>query len=208
MSDDSRSREPLSRDRIAEAALDLFDTAGTEGFSLRNLAKGMGVRAPSLYSHVEGIGEVLDLVHALVNSEIDTTWLLHEDWRLGFRRFAYSYRKAYRQHPAAATAIISGKGNEESALSIYTLICAKLRDIGVPHASVMPLMAHLDYLVLGSTVAQFAADFPSVPRLRSAGYYELADALGGLRRSAIDDKGFEVGLSSWLDLVESLARAC
>ena len=50
----STTREPLSRDRVVEAALAVIDRAGIQGCSMRAVAGELGVEAMSLYHHVPG----------------------------------------------------------------------------------------------------------------------------------------------------------
>ena len=85
-------RPLLSRDSIARTALDLLDRDGQEGLTMRNLARERKVQAPSLYHHVTGQDEIIDLVHELVDSEIDTAVLADPDWRYALQTFARSYR--------------------------------------------------------------------------------------------------------------------
>ena len=189
---------PLSRERIAVEALAMLDTEGYATFSLRRLAARLSVRAPSLYNHVDSLDDVVNLVHANLNAEIDTSLLDRGNWREAFHDFAHSYRNAYRKHPSAAVLIVR-KQNEDSALEVYETIARKLLQIGVPAAMTLPLMANLDYLVLGSTVEAFAPAFPTVARLRKLGHPLLADLLKGAKPMHVDDRGFEVGLEWWLN---------
>lgn len=46
-------RQPLTRERICEAALEVIDRDGLEAVSMRNLARSLGVQASSLYYHFE-----------------------------------------------------------------------------------------------------------------------------------------------------------
>jgi AcrR family transcriptional regulator len=56
--------EPLTRQRVLDAALHLIDREGLEGFSMRKLGAMLGVEAMSLYNHVEyNIPQILDLPH-------------------------------------------------------------------------------------------------------------------------------------------------
>ncbi|NIR40831.1 MAG: TetR family transcriptional regulator, partial [Actinobacteria bacterium] len=48
----------LTPDRVAEAAAALIDTEGENALTLGRLADELGVKAPSLYNHVEGIGDL------------------------------------------------------------------------------------------------------------------------------------------------------
>lgn len=51
--------EASARDRILEAALELFATQGYAGASMREIANAVGMRAPSLYNHFKGKEAIL-----------------------------------------------------------------------------------------------------------------------------------------------------
>jgi AcrR family transcriptional regulator len=46
----------LTREAVVEAAASLADEEGLDGFTLAELASRLGVRTPSLYNHVAGLG--------------------------------------------------------------------------------------------------------------------------------------------------------
>ena len=48
-------RPGLTHDRVIEVAVDLINKEGLESLSFAKLAKHFGVKAPSLYNHVEGM---------------------------------------------------------------------------------------------------------------------------------------------------------
>jgi AcrR family transcriptional regulator len=62
----AKSGEPLTRQRVLEAALHLIDQEGLEGFSMRKLGSLLGVEAMSLYNHVESKRAVFDGVIELL----------------------------------------------------------------------------------------------------------------------------------------------
>lgn len=72
------SRRGLTRSAVIDAAGDLADSAGIDQLTLSRLAGRLGVRSPSLYNHVKGLGDVraglaasaLRDVHAAVQSAV------------------------------------------------------------------------------------------------------------------------------------------
>lgn len=199
------TREPVTRERIGQAALQILDEASDESaLTMRSLADVLGVQAPSLYAHIAGIDDVIDLVHARINGTIDLTPLEGDDSLAGLRDFAHLYREAYRRHPVASSIIVTRTINSGHALAVYEAIASCLGRSGVPAESVMAYMALLDNLVLGSAIEPFAEGFrgPASEYLRR--YPHLSEALRRSRRPHIDDEGFELGLSSFVDLVRSL----
>jgi AcrR family transcriptional regulator len=199
-------REPVTRERIAEAALAILDGADDESaLTMRTLAEELGVQAPSLYAHVSGIAEILDLVHARINAGIDLASLDNADPLVGLRDFAHLYRAAYQSHQVAATIIITRSFNGDHALVVYEAVARCLRRAGVPSAKVMPAMSFLDSLVLGSAIEPFAAGFTDKGADYARHYPNLAVALRSRRRRHIDDDGFELGLAAFIDVVVGLS---
>ena len=92
--------EPLTRERIVEAALSLVDHEGIEVLSMRRLAKELGVDPMALYHHLPNkrallfamIGEVFSAMRA---PEPDET----VGWRERVRAWARAFRDVARAHP-------------------------------------------------------------------------------------------------------------
>jgi AcrR family transcriptional regulator len=57
-----RRREPISREAIVKAAIDLLDREGLPALSMRRLGDELGAGAASLYWHVGSKDGLLDLV--------------------------------------------------------------------------------------------------------------------------------------------------
>jgi AcrR family transcriptional regulator len=55
-------RTAHTREAIVAAAIDVLDEAGTSGISMRRVAERLGTGAASLYAHVSGKEELLELV--------------------------------------------------------------------------------------------------------------------------------------------------
>lgn len=93
-------RQPLSRDAIVTAALELVDAGGMEALSMRALGAKLGVQAMSLYNHVANKEAVLDGLHErlLMQIELDAD---ATDWVEALRSGVRSYRAVARAHPQA-----------------------------------------------------------------------------------------------------------
>src|SRR5690348_2526747 len=63
-------RQPLSRERILEAAVELVDEHGIEALSMRRLGQTLGYEAMSLYNHVSNKDDLLDGILDLVLAEM------------------------------------------------------------------------------------------------------------------------------------------
>lgn len=69
-----KTKARVSQERLVEAAADIANREGLEELSMTALASALGVRTPSLYSHVEGIEDVKRLL-ALYGLEKFDRWL-------------------------------------------------------------------------------------------------------------------------------------
>lgn len=200
------ARAGLSPERIAIAALEILDEAPDESaLTARSLASRLGVRAPSLYAHVSGMEEILDLVHRHINSLIDIEILVGSAEESDFREACHRYRQAYRAHPVAATIIASRAINRDHALRVYEPLAAYLLAQQVPANLVMPVMAMLDNLIMGSAVEPFAEAFVGESSEYQPAHPALAVALEATNRAAIDDVGFDIGLAAICRVISELS---
>jgi len=102
------SRKPqrgeLTREMVVSAALACLDRSGLEGFSLREVARSIGVFPTALRWHVPGgrnglLAEVASLVMAEVTPDRDAA----ADWRAWLEALFFRYRAAMQRHPNAAS---------------------------------------------------------------------------------------------------------
>jgi AcrR family transcriptional regulator len=100
------AREPLTRERILQAAVALSDESGVESLSMRRLAQELGVVPMALYKHVAGKEELLDGMIDVVVAEIDPP-IEGADWKTTMRERILSARRALLRHPWASSVLES-----------------------------------------------------------------------------------------------------
>src|SRR6185295_4470078 len=90
-------REPLSKERIELAALDLIEREGHNEFSMRKLAAQLGCEAMSLYHYFPSVAHLRD---ALLDRCVAETYLPPRDlpWLERMRGVAEGYRGAALAH--------------------------------------------------------------------------------------------------------------
>jgi AcrR family transcriptional regulator len=98
--------QPLSKERIISTALNLVDSQGLDALSMRNLAQLLGVKAMSLYNHVQNKDEIVDLMIEHVIGEVNVPDA-QDGWIDVMRCRAISLYKAFSNHPWAIIATIS-----------------------------------------------------------------------------------------------------
>lgn len=94
-----RGRRPaLSVDRIVAAAIALADREGLDAVSMRRVAQELGGGTMSLYRHVPGKGELLDLMFDRAVSE-SLGAPAEGDWRARLEALAWQSWHCYHRHP-------------------------------------------------------------------------------------------------------------
>ena len=102
MAQRSRTRKPLTRERVLDAAFAIADADGIEALSMRKLGQALGVEAMSLYNYVANKGE---LVAAMVDRVVGEFDLPDDEprWDEAIRRCAISAHDLLLEHPWACS---------------------------------------------------------------------------------------------------------
>lgn len=96
------SRAPkLSKEKIVAAALALIDLNGAADFSLRDVARRLGVYPTAIYWHVPGRNALIGEVCALATRDILPP-VSPRNWRAWLKGLFRRYRAAVRRHPNVA----------------------------------------------------------------------------------------------------------
>ena len=102
----TEARQPLTRERVLRAAVELADREGIGALSMRRIGQELGVEAMSLYNHVANKEEILDGVVDLIVGEIDPPEAgVH--WKTALRNRILSARAMLVRHPWASAVIVS-----------------------------------------------------------------------------------------------------
>lgn len=156
-----RGRPPkakLDENRIAHASLELIDERGWAAFSMNALALKLGVRTPSLYHHIEGQADLIDLVRALIVREIETSQLDELDWDEAIRSFGMSYYRAFVRHPNAIQILSVTSINDRDTFQMYEAFLAMLDREGWSGERALEILVGLEHLALGSAYEANASE--------------------------------------------------
>src|SRR5690242_8540361 len=94
----ARPKDPkLSVDLIVDTALGMAGTTGS--FTIPELAGKLGVRPSSLYNHVSGRDEIIELIRRRLHEAMAVRVDIDADWRDTFRRIAVAQRDSLARHP-------------------------------------------------------------------------------------------------------------
>ncbi len=120
----SRMRQPerptLNREGIARAALELIDSEGLAGLSMRKLGSKLGVEAMSLYHYVANKGDLLDAAVEQLYLEIDIpTPNEPSEWEATVRSGLGSFRDTLARHPNAISLFASEPAVSPGAFGVF-----------------------------------------------------------------------------------------
>ncbi|QNO38374.1 TetR/AcrR family transcriptional regulator C-terminal domain-containing protein [Protaetiibacter sp. SSC-01] len=123
-------REPLTRERIIDAAVAVADEAGLAGVSMRSVGRQLGVEAMSLYHHISGKEQLLDELADWVFARFRAPGL-DDGWREGTRARAVSMREVLSAHPWGLGLVESRRAAGESTLAFHDAVLGNLRRGGL-----------------------------------------------------------------------------
>src|ERR1700677_1631573 len=145
-----RRRDPISRDAIVSAAIDLLDREGLAALSMRKLADELDAGAASLYWHVGSKDGLLDLVMDEIIGEGNVPDPDPGRWQAQLKQGARDQRAASLRHPWIVRVSIGRIPMGPNALRYSERIPSILRACGLP-----PRLAGRQFLLLIATVNGF-----------------------------------------------------
>jgi AcrR family transcriptional regulator len=206
----TKPREPLTRDRIVRAGLEIADTSGVDAVTMRRVGEEVGFEAMSLYRHVAGKD---DLLNGMLDVVLDT-WELpadDEDWPQAVRASALSVHAALRRHPWAARLLMSGSHLRPARLDYMNRLLGTLRRGGFDADTTYHVYHLLDGHIFGFSLWEIAyttgaaADEELVARFMASVPWDDYPHLAEHRDQHMTDgahrevSAFEVGLDLILD---------
>jgi AcrR family transcriptional regulator len=130
-------RVGLDSDAVVTAAAKLVDDEGLERLTLARLAAVLGIRTPSLYAHVDGLGDLRARLAARGARELAATLQIAAAGRSGrdaLHALAIAYRAHAQAHPGtyAAMQVPSQREDHQAAAGqVVALIVAVLNGYGL-----------------------------------------------------------------------------
>jgi len=142
------AREPITADRVAQAALRLVDRDGVEGLTVRALAGELGVGTMTLYWYVADKNEVLDLVgdRLLGEAPLPDPDL---EWQAAVRQGTISIRETLLRHPRAVALLVERGALGPSALRLLDATLGILRKAGFSDRDAVDAYITLSNFVTG-----------------------------------------------------------
>jgi AcrR family transcriptional regulator len=225
-----RGRKPkLTVDAVIAAAIELADEAGIAALSMRALAERLEVGTMTLYTHVPGKAELVDLMVDTVLGETARPQELPDGWRARLELVARENAALFRRHPWLLEVITFRPPMGPGVLAKYDFELRALEGVGlsdvemdsvltlvigyVQSAVRVALEATLVEQRTGLTDEQWwQAQAPLLEQVIDAGRFPIADRVGTAAAIAYGglwdpDHTFEFGLERVLDGIGVLIEA-
>ncbi|MGW6377531.1 TetR/AcrR family transcriptional regulator C-terminal domain-containing protein [Rhodococcus sp. NPDC055112] len=183
----------LSAQIIVDAALKMVDAAGD--FTIPGLAERLNVRPSSLYNHVSGRAEIIELMRAraMASIRLDEHGAAADRWIDTVASLAREYRLSYSKHPRLIPLLTAHTVQTEVAFEMYNALATAFTAGGFSPAEVLHAITALDSFVLGSALDLAAPQevWANTPRANEPMRAALAAA--GTAPNRADD-AFDFGL--------------
>jgi AcrR family transcriptional regulator len=151
----SHPREPLTRDRIIDAALHIVDGQGLSRLTMRRLGDSLEVEAMAIYHHLpRGKEELLDgLVEYVAVHPAPVRDAANLDWRQRLRGWADGYRDRLLGHAGVLPLLVTRR-NPVALSSTAASLQEVLRQSGQPETAAATGAHALLSFVIGHTALE------------------------------------------------------
>lgn len=220
-------RPPLTRADLVRTAMEIGDSEGLAAVSIRRIATRLGVRAMSLYSHIDKKEDLLDLMaDELLVEVLVPPGELPTGWREAISTIVRLERRALLRHPWAVELAGQCPTIGPNRLRHIEQSLAALDELHLPVEKAITIVGAVDQYMLGCVVTEVmdaeivrrhgvtradakAAVLPYLHELAAAGDFPRLTPLleKGVGSHPDPETRFERGLAWMLDGIEhNLAR--
>ncbi|WP_111719801.1 TetR family transcriptional regulator [Homoserinimonas sp. OAct 916] len=148
----------ITTEGIALAALELIDERGWAALTMSSLASRLGARAPSLYHHISGQHDLIDLVRDLVVAEIDVSMFKSLPLADALRAFGLSYHEVFARHPNTIPVLSVSPIRDGRTIGMYETVMVAMARHGWSGERSLEFLLALEYVALGTAFEWSAKD--------------------------------------------------
>ena len=125
-------RRTLSREAIVDAAVRVLDAEGLDAVTMRRVAQELDTGGASLYAHVDGKDDLIELVRDRIIGEAQVPEPDPENWREQVKECIREFRRVQVAHRDIARASLANIPLGPNALTKMDKMLAILRYSGLP----------------------------------------------------------------------------
>ncbi|MGH8792032.1 MAG: TetR/AcrR family transcriptional regulator [Stackebrandtia sp.] len=156
----SRGRRPgLSLDRIVAEAVAIADVDGLEGLSMKRLAARLDSGVMSLYRHVPGKDELLEL---MLEAAVGTPPTIKDpqDWRRGLYDWSMAFRDVLHAHPWSGPLFVSDRTVGPNETDWLEAELQALSSLNLAPAKALNTALAVSSYVRGAALAEISSNGP------------------------------------------------
>ncbi|MFT2817728.1 TetR/AcrR family transcriptional regulator [Leifsonia sp. A12D58] len=188
----------LSVDIITDASIRLLETTGT--FTIPKLAKSLGVTPSSLYNHVSGREEIIELMRGELLErfpvEGDET-IGRDDWEGLVLGTVRALRRTYAAVPALVPLLFWQTVSHPAVVASYDRLATRFSKAGFADDELIPLISMLDSFAYGAALDIKAPSevwrFSEIPGNEDSNPSPLQRALAANDAETRAERSFEYG---------------
>ena len=194
-------KSPLSREKIAAAALAIADREGFSAVSMRRVAQELDVGTMSLYYYIKTKDDLIAVVDdALMGEALLPS--LPKDWRRAIMEIARRTRAIFMRHPWALVSMLSAPPGINAMRHMEQCFEA-LAGTSMTRKQKITLLATIDDFVFGHALREAPRDQNidfefAAAQLATGAFPRLVEVYGAGRIDPMRDR-FELGLRALLD---------
>ena len=187
------SRAALNRAAVVQAAAALVNADGIEALTINRLARELGVRPPSLYNHIAGLGELwqeLALLNLRSLGERIAEAAVGRSGPAGVMAVADAYRAYVNEFPGLYQSSLRASGNQAkpdpelkiAEERVVRTVLALMESFGLTGDDAIHAVRGLRSAIHGFATLEAAGGF-GLPHDRDESFRRLIDTIiAGLRR--------------------------
>ena len=177
-------RPSLSGEQVVAKAIELADSGGLGGLSMRRLADELGITAMSLYGYVPGKAELLDVMADRAYGEITPRSDPATPWQARLAALAQQHRALLLSHPWLLHIAASRPLLGPNATALYDAELAAIDGLGLTDIDMDLIVSLLDDYVRGA--ARAAAEAAGAQARTGMSDQQWWEAYGPLLAEVLD----------------------
>lgn len=203
-------KQPLSRERIELAALDLIEADGLDGFSVRKLATVLGYEPMSIYHYFPSKGHLMDALIDHVIAEMPPLPDKSLPWIEQVRRLGWNIRAAFTRRPKLFGFVGTHRMNTPKALAFLEGAIRLFEQSGMPREQAVRTFRSVSYYIMGTALdetsgyARGPTTVDPVPADVMKRDFPSVEAAGNYFGPEQFDATFELGWEAMLDGIAKL----
>ena len=200
----------LTKQAICTAAIQLIESDGLEGLSMRKIASKLKVEAASLYNHIVNKSELFDNIQEHLYSQIPVNFS-NKNWKDHLIELAQNTRLGLLQVPQVVLLFATRPTITSSSLKQAESTLNILIKAGFKPSEVLSIYRNLHVFVLGHVLAEVGqvpgeqdnSHEPSLEKININNYPVLKKS-ASYQSNINFEKGFKLGLQCMINGLEKL----